>query len=123
VRTAEKVEASISRAREGVLKALERESEVLAARIRTEGGRIADSISKKNGTVPTGIATDAAGKLVDSHTDFDINFSSSTRAVYDALTAEYGDVVPEPEDWVNDVNPPEANPATQTKSPLEEAVK
>ncbi|MGW4022011.1 GTPase domain-containing protein [Streptomyces sp. NPDC005009] len=123
VRTAEKVEASLSRAREGVLKALERESEVLAARIRTEGGRIADSISEKNGTVPTGIATDVAGKLVDSHTYFDINFSSSTRAAYDALTAEYGDVVPEPEEWVNDVNPPEANPATPTKSPLEEAVK
>ncbi|MGV9619422.1 GTPase [Streptomyces tendae] len=123
VRTAEKVEASLSHAREGVLKALERESEVLAARIRTEGGRIADSVSEKNGTVPTGIATDVAGRLVDSHTDFDISFSSSTRAAYDALTAEFGDVVPEPEEWVNNVNPPEANPATPTKSPLEEAVK
>ncbi|MFG3134479.1 GTPase [Streptomyces tendae] len=123
VRTAEKVEVSLSRAREGVLKALERESEVLAARIRTEGGRIADSVSEKNGTVPTGIATDVAERLVDSHTDFDISFSSSTRAAYDALTAEFGEVVPEPEEWVNDVNPPEANPATPTKSPLEEAVK
>ncbi|WP_186777524.1 GTPase [Streptomyces salinarius] len=123
VRTAEKVEASLSRAREDVLKALERESEVVAARIRTEGGRIADSVSEKKGTVPTGIATDVAGKLVDSHTDFDISFSSATRAAYDALTAEYGEVVPEPEEWVNDVNPPEANPATPAKSPLEEAVK
>ncbi|MGW5089053.1 GTPase [Streptomyces coelicoflavus] len=123
VRTAEKVGASLSLAREGVLKALERESEVVAARIRTEGGRIADSVSEKKGTVPTGIAIDVTGKLIDSHTDFDISFSSATRAAYDALTAEYGDVVPEPEEWVNDVNPPEANPATPAKSPLEEAVK
>ncbi|MGV9844516.1 GTPase [Streptomyces fungicidicus] len=123
VRAAEKSEASLSRAKEGVLKALERESDALAARIRRAGGRIADSISEKNGAVPTDIATAATTELSDSHTDFDINFSSSTRAAFDALTVEYGDVVPEPEEWVNVVNPPEANPAVPARSPLEEAVK
>ncbi|WP_329523567.1 50S ribosome-binding GTPase [Streptomyces jietaisiensis] len=123
VRTAEKVGASLSRAEEDVRKALGRESEVLAARIRTAGSRIADSISEKNGTVPTDVATAAARELVHSHTDFDIALSQATRAAFDALTAEYGDVVPEPEEWVNGVNPPEAHPVAPPKSPLEEAVR
>ncbi|WP_040894838.1 GTPase domain-containing protein [Streptomyces griseoaurantiacus] len=123
VRTAEKVGASLSKAEEDVRKALGRESEVLAARIRTAGSRIADSISEKNGTVPTDVATAAARELVHSHTDFDIALSRATRAAFDVLTAEYGDVVPEPEEWVNDVNPPEAHPVAPPKSPLEEAVR
>jgi signal recognition particle receptor subunit beta len=123
VRTAEKVGASLSQAEEGVRKALEREGDALAAKIRRAGNRIADSISEKNGTVPTDVATTATKELVGSHTDFDINFSSSMRAAFDALTAGYGDVVPEPEEWVNDVNPPGAHPVAPPKSPLEEAVR
>jgi signal recognition particle receptor subunit beta len=123
VRTAEKVGASLSQAEEGVRKALEREGDALAAKIRRAGNRIADSISEKNGTVPTDVATAATKELVGSHTDFDINFSSSMRAAFDALTAGYGDVVPEPEEWVNDVNPPGAHPVAPPKSPLEEAVR
>lgn len=123
VRTAEKVGASLTRAAADVRKVLERESETVASRIRTAGHRAADNISKKNGTEPTDTLTAATEELVASHTDFDLAFSSATRKASDVLTAEYGEVVPEPEEWVNDVNPPEEYPVAPPKSPLEETVR
>ncbi|MGW2174947.1 GTPase [Streptomyces sp. NPDC001705] len=121
--TANKVEESVSRAKEGVLDALERESEVVASRIRTAGGRAANSVSEKNGVIPVDIATAVAGELIDVRTDFDVTFSSSVRAAFDALVAEYGDGVPEPEDWVNDVDSAEATLAAPTESPYEKAIR
>jgi signal recognition particle receptor subunit beta len=123
VRTAEKVAASLTRAAADVRKTLERESETVASRIRTAGHRAADSISKKNVTDPTDALTAATEELINSHTDFDLAFSSATTEAFDALTAEYGEAVPEPEEWVNDVNPPEDHPAAPPKSPLEESVR
>ncbi|MEU0197414.1 MULTISPECIES: GTPase domain-containing protein [unclassified Streptomyces] len=122
-RTAKKAEESISRARTAVLDALERESEIAASRIRTAGGRAADSVSEKNGAVPVDIATDVTEELIDARTDFDIRFSSSMKAAFDALVAEYGDAVPEPEAWVNDVHAPEATLAAPTETPYERAIR
>ncbi|WP_327699697.1 GTPase [Streptomyces sp. NBC_00459] len=121
--TAKKVEESFSRAKEGVRDALERESEVVASRIRTAGGRAADSVSEKNGVVPVDIATAVTGEVVDARTDFDVRFSSSVRATFDALVAEYGNGVPEPEDWVNVVDSPEATLAAPTESPYKRAIR
>ncbi|MEU6259202.1 GTPase [Streptomyces sp. NPDC047043] len=121
--TAKKVEESFSRAKETVLNALERESEVVASRIRTAGGRAADSVSEESGVVPVDIAAAVTGELVDARTDFDVRFSSSLRVAFDALAAEYGDGVPEPEDWVNDVDSPEATLAAPTESPYERAIR
>ncbi|MFE5967979.1 GTPase domain-containing protein [Streptomyces sp. NPDC056463] len=121
--TAKEVEASISRAKEGVLDALERESEIAASRIRTAGGRAADGVSEKDSVVPVDIATAVAGELIDARTDFDVKFSSSVRAAFDALVAEHGDGVPEPEAWVNDVDAPEATLAAPTESPYERAIR
>ncbi|MDT0468372.1 GTPase [Streptomyces gibsoniae] len=122
-RTAKKAEESISRAKEAVLDALERESEIAASRIRTAGGRAADGVSEKNGAVPVDIATAVTGELIDARTDFDVRFSSSVRAAFDALVAEYGDAVPEPEAWVNEVDAPEATLAAPTESPYERAIR
>ncbi|MGA4902826.1 GTPase [Streptomyces griseoincarnatus] len=121
--TAKRAEESVSRAKEGVLDILERESDVVASRIRTAGGRAADSVSEKNGVVPVDIAVAVTGELVDARTDFYVRFSSSVRAACDALVAEYGDGVPEPEDWVNDVDSPEATLAAPTESPYERAIR
>ncbi|WUA26872.1 GTPase domain-containing protein [Streptomyces canus] len=121
--TAKKVEESFSRAKETVLDALERESKVVASRIRTAGGRAADSVSEKNGTVPVDIATAVTGELIDARTDFDVRYSSSVRAAFDALVAEYGDAAPEPEAWVNEVDAPEATLAAPTQSPYERALR
>ncbi|MGC9438003.1 GTPase [Streptomyces sp. WG5] len=124
-RTAKKVEESISRAREAVLDALERESEIVASRIRTAGGRAADGVSEKNGAVPVDIATSVTGELIDARTDFDVRFSSSVWAAFDALVAEYGDAVPEPEAWVNEVDASEATLAApmESQSPYEQTIR
>lgn len=124
-RTAKKAEESISRAKEAVLDALERESEIVASRIRTAGGRAADGVSEKNGAVPVDIATAVTGELIDARTDFDVRFSSSVRAAFDALVAGYGDAVPEPEAWVNEVDTSEATLAApmESQSPYEQAIR
>ncbi|MFI1794658.1 GTPase domain-containing protein [Streptomyces olivaceoviridis] len=122
-RTTKKAEKSISRAKTAVLDTLERESEIVASRVRTAGGRAADGVSEKNGTVPVDIATAVTGELIDARTDFDVRFSSSVRAAFDALAAEYGDAVPEPEAWVNEVDAPEATLAAPTQSPYERAIR
>ncbi|MFC8879618.1 hypothetical protein, partial [Streptomyces ardesiacus] len=106
-----------------VLDTLDRESEIVASRVRTAGGRAADGVSEKNGTVPVDIATAVTGELIDARTDFDVRFSSSLRAAFDALVAEYGDAVPEPEAWVNEVDAPEATLAAPTQSPYERAIR
>ncbi|MFJ8698287.1 GTPase domain-containing protein [Streptomyces ardesiacus] len=122
-RTTKKAEESISRAKAVVLDTLDRESEIVASRVRTAGGRAADGVSEKNGTVPVDIATAVTGELIDARTDFDVRFSSSLRAAFDALVAEYGDAVPEPEAWVNEVDAPEATLAAPTQSPYERAIR
>ncbi|MEY9815528.1 GTPase [Streptomyces albogriseolus] len=124
-RTAKRAEESISRAREAVLDALERESEIVTSRIRTAGGRAADGVPEKNGAVPVDIATAVTGELIDARTAFDVRFSSSMSAAFDALVAEYGDAVPEPEPWVNEVDVPEATLAApmESQSPYEQAIR
>lgn len=122
-RTTKKAEESISRAKAAVLDTLERESEIVASKIRTAGGRAADSVSEKNGAVPLDIATAVTGELIDARIDFDVRFSSSVRTAFDALVAEYGDAVPEPEAWVNEVDAPEATLAAPTQSPYERAIR
>ncbi|WP_323184326.1 GTPase domain-containing protein [Streptomyces canus] len=122
-RTTKKAEESISRAKAAVLDTLERESEIVASRVRTAGGRAADGVSEKNGAVPVDIATAVTGELIDARTDFDVRFSSTVRTAFDALVAEYGDAVPEPEAWVNEVDAPEATLAAPTQSPYERALR
>jgi predicted GTPase len=122
-RTTKKAEESISQAKAAVLDTLERESEIVASRVRTAGGRAADGVSEKNGAVPVDIATAVTGELIDARTDFDVRFSSSVRAAFEALVAEYGDAVPEPEAWVNEVDAPEATLAAPTQSPYERAIR
>jgi signal recognition particle receptor subunit beta len=122
-RTTKQAEESISRAKAAVLETLERESEIVASRVRTAGGRAADGVSERNGAVPVDIATAVTGELIDARTDFDIRFSSSMKAAFDALVAEYGDAVPEPEAWVNDVDAPEATLAAPTETPYERAIR
>lgn len=122
-RTTKKAEESISRARAAVLDILEQESEIVASRVRTAGGRAADGVSEKNGTVPVDIAAAVTGELIDARTDFDVRYSSSVRAAFDSLVAEYGDAVPEPEAWVNEVDAPEATLAAPTQSPYERAIR
>ncbi|MDX3130921.1 50S ribosome-binding GTPase [Streptomyces europaeiscabiei] len=121
--TAKKVEESVSRAKEGVLDALDRESEVVASRVRKAGNRAADSVSEKSGIVPVDIATAVIGELVDARTDFDVRFATSVRTAFDMLVAEYGGGVPEPEDWANDVDSPEVTLAAPTESPYEKAIR
>ncbi|GGW69011.1 hypothetical protein GCM10010503_52760 [Streptomyces lucensis JCM 4490] len=121
--TAKKAEESISRAKEAVIDALERESEIAASRIRTAGGRAADGVSEKNGVVPVDIATAVTGELIDARTDFDVRFSASVRAAFAALVAEYGEGVPAPEAWVNGADAPETTLAAPTESPYERAIR
>lgn len=123
--TAKKVEATISRAKESVLGTLERESDVVASKIRTAGGRTAAGVSEKDGVVPVDIARAVSEELVRASTDFDAKFSSSMRSAFDALVAEYGTGVPEPEAWVNDLDSPEAtiDATPGDASPFERAVR
>ncbi|WP_435973551.1 GTPase [Streptomyces sp. Qhu_M48] len=125
VETTKKVEESISRAKERVLSALERESEVVAARIRTAGDRAAAGVSEKDGVVPGHVARGVQEELECARTEFDARFSSSVRTAFDTLVAEYGTGVPEPESWVNDLEAP--GPMTDAPpddaSPLTQGVK
>lgn len=105
--TARKVEESISRAKGGVLSALERASEVVTSKIKTAGGRAAAGVSEKDGVVPVGVARAVREELVHASAEFDTKFSSSMRAAFDALVAEYGTDVPEPDAWVNELDSPE----------------
>ncbi|WP_172639058.1 GTPase [Streptomyces tailanensis] len=123
--TAKKVEESISRAKEGVLSALKRESEVVASKIRTAGGRAAAGVSEKDGVVPVDLARAVSEELVSANTEFDATFSSSVRTAFDALVAEYGTGVPEPEAWVNDLDSPEMtiDAPSDDESPFARAVR
>ncbi|MCX5334561.1 GTPase [Streptomyces sp. NBC_00140] len=123
--TAKKVEETISRAKESVLSTLARESEVVASKIRTAGARTAASVSEKDGVVPVDVARAVSEELVRASTDFDAKFSSSVRTAFDALVAEYGIGVPEPEAWVNDLDSPEArlDASPDDASPFERAVR
>ncbi|MFE7093619.1 GTPase [Streptomyces erythrochromogenes] len=123
--TAKKVEESISRAKERVLSALERESEVVASRITTAGDRAAAGVSEKDGVVPDRVARAVQEELERASTDFDASFSSSVRTAFDALVAECGTGVPEPESWVNHVEASEAtfDGSRDDTSPLTHGVK
>ncbi|MFI2758861.1 GTPase [Streptomyces echinatus] len=123
--TTKKVEESISRAKQGVLITLEREREVVASVIRAAGSKSAAGVSEKDGVVPTGIARDVEEALARTMTEFDTKFSSSMRAAFEALVAEYGTEVPEPEAWVNDLDSPEtaAGVSPDGASRLEGAVR
>ncbi|MFG3031714.1 GTPase [Streptomyces sp. NPDC048253] len=123
--TAKEVKASIARAKEGVLSALERESEVVASKIRKAGGRAAAGVSEKDGVVPVDLARAVSEELVLTSTEFDAKFSSSVRTAFDALIAEYGTGVAEPEAWVNDLDSPETTIDTSRdgESPLARAVR
>ncbi|MFI0923398.1 GTPase [Streptomyces sp. NPDC021012] len=105
--TAKKAEESISRAKERVRSALERESEVVASRITTAGDRAAAGVSEKDGIVPGHVAHAVQEELERASTEFDARFSTSVRTAFDALVAEYGTGVPEPESWVNGVEAPD----------------
>ncbi|MGW1511218.1 GTPase [Streptomyces sp. NPDC002394] len=105
--TARKAEESISRAKERVRSALERESEVVASRITTAGDRAAAGVSEKDGIVPGHVARAVQEELERASTEFDARFSTSVRTAFDALVAEYGTGVPEPESWVNGVEAPD----------------
>ncbi|MHA4774589.1 GTPase [Streptomyces sp. MSC1_001] len=123
--TAKKVEESISRTKERVLSALERESEVVASRITTAGDRAAAGVSEKDGAVPDHVTRAVQEELERASTDFDAGFSSSVRAAFDALVAEYGTGVPEPESWGNDLEARETtiDAAPDDLSPLTHGVK
>ncbi|MFF0477832.1 GTPase [Streptomyces sp. NPDC004284] len=105
--TAKKAEESISQAKERVLSALKRESEVVASRITTAGDRAAAGVSEKDGIVPGHVARAVQEELDGASTEFDARFSTSVRTAFDALVAEYGTAVPEPESWVNGIEAPD----------------
>ncbi|WP_369142194.1 GTPase [Streptomyces sp. R44] len=105
--TAKQAEESISRAKERVLSALKRESEVVASRITTAGDRAAAGVSEKDGIVPGHVARAVQEELECASTEFDARFSTSVRTAFDALVAEYGTGVPEPESWVNGIEAPD----------------
>ncbi|MDV7217973.1 GTPase [Streptomyces prunicolor] len=123
--TAKKVEETISQAKESVLSALERESDVVASKITTAGGRAAAGLSEKDGVVPVDVARAVREELVLASTDFDAKFSSTMRTAFDSLVAEYGTGVPELEGWVNDLDSPEATigASPDDTSPFERAVR
>jgi hypothetical protein len=123
--TAKKVEETISRAKERVLSTLERESDVVASKIRTAGGKAATGVSEKNGVVPVDVARALTEELVHASNDFDAAFSTSVRTAFDALVAEYGTGVPEPGAWVNVLDSPEATigASLDDASPFERAVR
>ncbi|MET8971780.1 GTPase [Streptomyces hydrogenans] len=123
--TAQKVEESISRAKERVLSALERESAIVASRITTAGDRAAAGVSEKDGVVPDRVARAVQEELECARTEFDARFSTSVRTAFDALVAECGTGVPEPESWVNDLEAPETtiDASPDDTSPLTQGVK
>ncbi|MFE3163872.1 GTPase [Streptomyces sp. NPDC059224] len=105
--TAKKVEDSISRAKEGVMSTLERESEAVTSKIKTAGGRAAAGVSEKDGVVPVDVERAVREDLMRASAEFDAKFSSSVRTAFDVLVAEYGTDVPEPEAWANELDSPE----------------
>ncbi|WP_331449217.1 GTPase [Streptomyces prasinus] len=123
--TAQKVVDSISRAKGSVLSTLERESDVVASKLKAAGSKLAAGISEKDGNAPADVAGDVAGELVRASTEFDAKFSSSVRTAFDALVAEYGTDVPEPEPWVNDLGSPETtiDASPDDESPFARAVR
>lgn len=123
--TAEKVEESISRAKERVLSALERECEVVASRITTAGDRAAAGVSEKDGVVPDRVARSVQEELDGARTEFDARFSTSVRTAFDVLVAEYGIGVSEPQPWVNDLEAPRTTigASPDDASPLTHGVK
>ncbi|MFB7288126.1 GTPase [Actinacidiphila glaucinigra] len=105
--TAKKVEEAISQAKASVLSTLGRGSGAVASVIRSAGSKIAASLSEKD-DVPTDVARDLASELALVLAEFEFKFSESMRTAFEALVAEYGTDVPEPEAWVNDPDGPEA---------------
>ncbi|MFI2301193.1 GTPase [Actinacidiphila glaucinigra] len=122
--TAKKVEESISQAKESVLSTLERESGVVASVIGAAGRKIADSVSEKD-DVPADVARDLGSELAFAITEFEAKFSESMRTAFDALVAECGTGVPEPEAWVNDLDAPETtiDASPDSESRFERAVR
>ncbi|MFJ5142036.1 GTPase [Streptomyces sp. NPDC088707] len=125
VETTKKVEESMSRARERVLSALERESEVVASRITTAGVRAAAGVSDKGGAIPGPVARAVQEELECASSEFDARFSSSVRTAFDMLVAEYGTGVPEPDTWASDLEAPSTtiNASPGDASPLAHGVK
>lgn len=123
--TAKKVEDSISRAKESVRSTLERESDVVASKLKAAGSKLAAGVSEKDGNAPADIAGDVFGELMRASTEFDAMFSSSVRTAFDGLVAEYGTGVPEPEAWVNELESPETtiDASPDDESPFERAVR
>ncbi|MGW5971707.1 GTPase [Streptomyces sp. NPDC055186] len=118
---AKKVEDSISRAKESVLSTLERESDVVAFKIKAAGSRLAAGVSERDDNTPV----DVAVELMRASTEFDAKFSSSVRKAFDALVAEYETGVPEPEAWVNDLDSPKTtiDAPSDDESPFAHAVR
>jgi hypothetical protein len=89
-----------------VLSTLERDSDVVASVIKAAGSKIVASVSEKDGNVPAAVSRDVDRNRARAIANFDAKFSSSMRAEFDALVAEYGTSVSEPEAWVNDPDSP-----------------
>ncbi|MFB7086537.1 GTPase [Streptomyces sp. NPDC056296] len=124
-RSARKAGEAVTAARELVLSSLDRESGVVADRITAAGGRAAAGVSDKDGAVPDRVARAVRDELEDTAGDFAARFSSSVRTAFDALVADYGTHVPEPDPWVNDLEAIGTNPVAAPKeaSPLAQGVK
>ncbi|MFF6785531.1 GTPase [Streptomyces sp. NPDC012510] len=124
-RTARRAGEAVTAARELVLSALDRESGVVADRITAAGDRAAAGVSDKDGAVPDRVARAVRDELEDTGGDFDARFSSSVRTAFDALVAEYGTHVPEPDLWANDLEALGTTPVAAPKeaSPLAQGVK
>ncbi|MFF2095977.1 GTPase [Streptomyces sp. NPDC058202] len=105
--TAKEVEESISQVERSVLSTLERESDVVASKLNAAGTKLAAGVSEKDGIVAVDVARAVQEELVHASIEFDAKYSSSVRTAFDALAAEYGTGVPEPEAWVNDLDTPE----------------
>lgn len=123
--TAKKVDDAIFQAKEGVLSTLERESDVVAAKLKTAGRRLAAGVSEKDDKASVGVAGDVVEELMRASAEFDAKFASSMRAAFDALVSECGIRVPEPEAWVNDLDAPETtiDASLDDESPLARAVR
>lgn len=120
-KTAKKVEGSVSRAEEAVLSTLARESDVVAFKLEAAGNRIAADVSEEAAESPVDIALE----LMRVSAEFDAKFSSSMSTAFEALVAEYGTGVPEPEAWVNDLDSPETtiDASSDDESPFSRAVR
>ncbi|MFD7775710.1 GTPase [Streptomyces sp. NPDC059753] len=123
--TAKEVEESISQAKEGVLSTLEREGDVVASKLNAAGSKLAAGVSEKDGVVAVDVARAVHKELERASAEFDAKFSSSVRTAFDALVAEYGTGVPEPEAWVNDLDAPETtiDAPADDESPLARGVR